>query len=424
MAAPIQHDIMELVAGENFYTATPLFTEFSQVCDIARYAPIPDEWVIGVCDIVSSRTAIAEGRYKAVNMAGASVITALGNGLSAETPRAKTKSLQTNEPSLFDFPYVFGGDGVSFALPASLAPKAAQIMAATSAWIASDLDLTMRTAMISVQALRALGQDVRLARFAASGTVSYALFCGGGLALAERLMKQDKISLKAFLPQVPEPLPTLDFSGLSCRFDAVPARNGEIVSLLVVPVKSEQDPDFQELIAKLLAIVEAAPITTHPLSYERLKTRWPPKGFLLEVRAMVGSGRRMMGKLAQKSLWMAGIKVLGHTLLASLIFAFGRTVGGFSPKRYKRELIENSDFRKYDDGLRMTLDCAPALADQLEVELKAAFMNNIARYGLYRQTSALITCIVPSALNSRHFHFIDGASGGYAKAADALTHLS
>ena len=31
---------------------------------------------------------------------------------------------------------------------------------------------------------------------------------------------------------------------------------------------------------------------------------------------------------------------------------------------YRRQLVENSDFRKFDDGLRMTLDCTPALADR------------------------------------------------------------
>ena len=39
------------------------------------------------------------------------------------------------------------------------------------------------------------------------------------------------------------------------------------------------------------------------------------------------------------------------------IMRFGIKVGDFVPKTYMRQVVENSDFRKYDDGLRMILDC-------------------------------------------------------------------
>jgi hypothetical protein len=34
---------------------------------------------------------------------------------------------------------------------------------------------------------------------------------------------------------------------------------------------------------------------------------------------------------------------------------------------------------------------------------------------------AQITCIVPSAMDDRHFHFVDGTDGGYAVAASRMT---
>jgi hypothetical protein len=83
-----------------------------------------------------------------------------------------------------------------------------------------------------------------------------------------------------------------------------------------------------------------------------------------------------------------------------------------------RQLVENSDFRKYDDGLRMTLDCTPELAETLERKLAAA--DGVAAYGLHRQQAAMMTCFTPSPLRSDHVHFIDGAQGGYASAAAAL----
>jgi len=90
------------------------------------------------------------------------------------------------------------------------------------------------------------------------------------------------------------------------------------------------------------------------------------------------------------------------------------------PEVYKRQLVENSDFRKYDDGLRMILDCTPELERGLTQILVAAASSGIVRYGLHRQDAAMMTCFTPSVMRSDHVHFIDGARGGYASAATAL----
>ena len=99
---------------------------------------------------------------------------------------------------------------------------------------------------------------------------------------------------------------------------------------------------------------------------------------------------------------------------------FGISVGGFVPKTYVRQVVENSDFRKYDDGLRMILDCTPELEQALTQRLVEAASSGVVRFGLHRQDAAMMTCFTPSALRSDHVHFIDGARGGYASAATAL----
>jgi hypothetical protein len=98
----------------------------------------------------------------------------------------------------------------------------------------------------------------------------------------------------------------------------------------------------------------------------------------------------------------------------------GITVGNFVPKNYVRQVVENSDFRKYDDGLRMILDCTEELAQALGDRLARAASERIVRYGLHRQDAAMMTCFTPSVMRSDHVHFIDGARGGYASAATAL----
>ena len=90
------------------------------------------------------------------------------------------------------------------------------------------------------------------------------------------------------------------------------------------------------------------------------------------------------------------------------------------PTTYVNQLVENSDFRKYDDALRMVIDCTPRFARNLESRLADAAAAGIARYGIYQQDRAMMTCFTPSAFRSDHVHFIDGALGGYALAARAL----
>src|SRR4051812_49640451 len=115
--------------------------------DPALYSALPDDWSIGIADIVESTKAIAEARYKAVNMAGAAVIAAVTNALEGR-----------------EFPFVFGGDGASFAVSPDDLELAREALAATARWVQDDLNLSMRVALVPVAALRAQGLDVRVAR--------------------------------------------------------------------------------------------------------------------------------------------------------------------------------------------------------------------------------------------------------------------
>jgi len=47
-------------------------------------------------------------------------------------------------------------------------------------------------------------------------------------------------------------------------------------------------------------------------------------------------------------------------------------------------------------------------------------MAGICRFGIHRQSSAIMTCVVASPTQPNHIHFVDGAAGGYAMAAAEL----
>jgi hypothetical protein len=355
--------------------------------DPALYSPLPDDWSIGIADIVESTRAIAEARYKAVNMAGASVIAAVTNALAGR-----------------EFPFVFGGDGASFAVAPDDLDAARAALAATAIWVEESLNLVMRVALVPVRAIRAQGFDVRVARFGPSANLSYAMFSGGGLGWAEAAMKRGEFAVEKAPPGT-QP----DLSGLSCRFEEIPSVRGLILSVLVVPARGADPRAFRKVIEDVVALAERTPDAGRPVPAQGPPLKWPPAGMEYEARAARG------GPLLKRR----GV-VLVFSLWAYVVMRLGITVGNFVPKRYLQQVVENSDFRKYDDGLRMILDCTPELAEALTRRLVEAAANGVVRYGLHRQDAAMMTCFTPSVMRADHVHFIDGARGGYASAATAL----
>ena len=106
--------------------------------------------------------------------------------------------------------------------------------------------------------------------------------------------------------------------------------------------------------------------------------------------------------------------------VAWLVLRNNWNVGSFSSSHYKNTVSINSDFRKYGDGLYLTLDCPVAMVEKIEHCLEQASQRGIIDYGLHAQESALMTCVVPRPHQDDHFHFIDGAQGGYTQAATMM----
>ncbi|MCW6510576.1 DUF3095 domain-containing protein [Lichenifustis flavocetrariae] len=371
----------------DFYASLPTFTAFERIVDADAYRALPADWVIGIADVVSSTAAVAQGRYKAVNTAGAAVVSAVANALKT-----------------LDFAYVFTGDGMACAVAPSLEGNLRLALGATVGWVGAALSLELRSAVVTVAQIREAGHDVRVARFKPSPHVTYAMFSGGGLAWAEAALKSGA------LPQVERyDNKHPDLSGLSCRFKPIPAQEGVMLSLIVTPRGTGADASFRELVNDLLTMIGAG--AGRPVPIEGPNWGWPPDGLDAEARLQRRPGQ---------SLLMSRITVGLRTLAAAVIVNLGRPVGGFSPKRYRAQIGENSDFRKFEDGLMMTVDCSPALSDSIEARLTEARGQGFIEFGIHRQDSALLTCIVPSPSLPGHIHFVDGAGGGYTMAAQNL----
>jgi len=372
-----------------FYQTLRPFEDFASVVDPEVYSPLPDDWWLVLSDVTASTRAIEAGRYKAVNFAGAAAIAATV---------AVAGSL--------DLPYAFGGDGSAVAVPPDLVEPVRTALAATARWAESDLSLELRVGLVPVAAIRATGRDVKVAAFAMSENVRIASFTGGGVKWAEQAMKAGQFRVAPTDSPAKPPL-----GALSCRWQPVEARRGQIVSLLIEPREGAVDGRWRDAVLALLALIgEDDPRSGHPVPEKGPGFTWPPEGLDLEARANRGGG----------SLAASRLKVGAATLLARLVDRAGRPVGGFDPALYKSDTALNTDFRKFDDGLKLTVDCTAAQSNAIETLLARAAADGVLGYGLHRQDSAVLTCIVPDPMQRQHVHFLDGAAGGYAFAARRL----
>ena len=178
------------------------------------------------------------------------------------------------------------------------------------------------------------------------------MFAGGGASWAEAEMKAGRYRIE------PAPAGTRpDLTGLSCRWNPIQARHGEIVSIIAVPSDARRLRGVQRLVSDSRARRRgriAAAI--------RSRSTGRPTAFLpagLDSRlAAAGAARPAAKRPASRSCSQMTLTALaGKTWLDA---------GGFDPKVYKRDVAENSDFRKFDDGLKMTLDIDAEVADRIE----------------------------------------------------------
>lgn len=375
-------------AAPDFLAEIPVFDAFEDVVNLVHYRALPGDWQLAVADVVSSGVAIQNGRYKMVNMAGASVITAVLNALGRH-----------------DFPFVFGGDGAVIAIPGEGAAAVREALANVARWIAEDLALEMRVALVPVADVRRAGRDVLVARLQSSPDLTFAMLAGGGAAWAESRVKAGEYAIRPAPPGS-----RADLTGLSCRWNPIEARNGQIVSVIAVQRDPAAAAEFGRLVSDIVAVAGSKGDGGAPIEAERLVPSLSRMGLDTEARALAPEGLQGMVRL----------RLMFQYAMTRLSKTTGLTLGGFNARRYLRELARNTDFRKFDDGLKMTIDIDENGLRKIEGLLEAASARGICDYGLHSQVSALLTCIVPSHRRRDHMHLVDGAGGGYAIAAQRM----
>jgi hypothetical protein len=217
---------------DEFYSTLAPFDAFPAITDARHYRPLPNDWIVGVADVVNSASAIAEGRYKAVNTVGAAVIAAVSNAL----PHVR-------------FPFVFSGDGAGLATPGRHSAAVVEALSRTAAWAEDSLGLKLRVGAIPVSEIRKAGLDVRVARHSASPNTIYAMFSGGGLSWADARLKEGRFAIARAAPGAAP-----DLSDLYCDFAPIRTERGVIFTVIAAPI--QDDAGFATLAEDVLGLLE------------------------------------------------------------------------------------------------------------------------------------------------------------------------
>jgi hypothetical protein len=100
----------------------------------------------------------------------------------------------------------------------------------------------------------------------------------------------------------------------------------------------------------------------------------------------------------------------------SLAYFYFRTEKG---KRYLHQLVDMSDTLVIDGKINTVISGTSQQRKLLEAELNKLEQDGDISYGLYVSKESVMSCYVRN-LNEDHIHFVDGAEGGYTKAAGML----
>lgn len=378
-----------MTADEQFFATLPEFGRFEEVADHGHYADVPAGWRIVIADVRGSTRAIEAGRYKDVNAIGVGSIVALQNAAPDLT-----------------LPYVFGGDGATVLVPGSRGPAFEAALRGLARLARDTFELELRVGVVPVADVLRDGHAVRVARLRVSPHVCLAAFSGGGFSAAERWVKEGRYLVAA------DGEATVSLEGFECRWRPVESRRGHVVSLLVLARAADEarrEATYRRAIDALERVLggDARPVSTGAMRMQGVGGDYSVEARLRSGQA-AGPAFDAVVKRARK-----------ESLIGRVLLRLGLRAGGFDGKRYPAELVENTDFRKFDEMLRMVIDVSADELAALRGWLEEARARGEVAYGLHVAGAALMTCFVRSYAGD-HVHFVDGSDGGYALAAKQL----
>ncbi|GBO53043.1 hypothetical protein APA_951 [Pseudanabaena sp. lw0831] len=381
--------------SENFYADLPILHDFADITHSENFYAVPSDWAAIITDIAESTKAIEDGRYKDINLLGACSIIVILNIVGE-----------------LEIPFVFGGDGASILIPPKFIPEAEQALLAVQKLAADEFNLILRIGIVPLAAITS-NYEIKVAKLRISDNYVQAILRGGGISYATRLVK-DKATTDLYSPKHQNSYAIADFSGLECRWQDIPTRHEEILSLIVfvtAPSQSQIDNLYRDVINQIDRIYGKG-TECHPVVSTNLQLAFGEKNLSSETRIFIASKNWL-----KRILYSWKLRLIN--LLGNFLMAFNIKTKALNWGDYKQIVSESTDFKKFDDVLRMVISGTTQQRQKIIDYLEKKFQEGRLVYGFHISDRALMTCLVFER-DGRQVHFVDGADGGYALAAKKM----
>lgn len=349
------------------------------------FCRVPEDWFIVVTDVKNSTLAVQNGLHQTVNLIATGCIVAV---------------LNIAYKNHLNIPFFFGGDGATCIIPSSILNAVIQSLLIHKENTFSNFEIDLRVGYVPVNEVYKQGYELKLSKFKSAATFTIPIVLGNGLMFAEKLIKGEDHRIS----NIKSEDENLDLEGMQCRWDRIapPENYDEVISLLVVAMNEKEQGIAFSKVVKLLDQIYGTPQKRQPISIGRLKLKGTMSRMDLEIKVKFGNNRFIYS--------------LYYTFMTWFGWYYFRTKEG---KSYLNSIVDFSDTLVIDGRINTVISGTAGQRTTLEKELNELENAGEIKYGLFVSKESVMSCYVPDA-DRAHVHFVDGAEGGYTKAAGVL----
>lgn len=346
---------------------------------------VPDNWHVLITDVKNSTQAAMEGNHQTVNLV------ATGSIVAALNVAFKENIL---------IPFFFGGDGATFIIPPTLLDATVVALQQHRQNTLTNFSMDLRVGHVPVTEIYKQGHELKVSKLKTSNIFNIPVLLGNGLQFAERIIKGADYKLSTSAQSNND----LDMSGMHCRWDKIkpPVTNFEVVSLIVMAKDETAQSGAFRQVMELIEKIYGSQEVRKPISVDKLRM----------VASLKKVGAEMRTRLGSFNAWYL-VKTWMTTVLGKVYF---RTKKG---KEYLYKLVDMSDTLVIDGRINTVITGTISQGEELKKSLQELEQQGRLLFGFHSSTASVMSCYVRN-MDDQHIHFIDGADGGYTKAAGLL----
>lgn len=372
-------------AEKYFFNNLPAYRQpLSSLLEREEYfCLLPQQWHVITTDLKGSTKEVLGGRQERINRT-ATASTAVVLNIAAKQS--------------IDIPFFFGGDGTTFLVPPCILRESMNALRAYSAAAQRHSQQLLRVGNIAVSELHGLGHSIKIAKYEENLNAPIPIIIGSGLQHAEMILKSGQPVLDSAESTV-----DLTVSGMLCRWDHIPPGDEkEIVTLVVCASKPALQRDVLSQVMKKLENTYGEMAQRQPITRKNLRLKSTFKNVVSEQMLLSGK----IGLLGWITLRL--LQQLGK-------FYYKLPLG----RKQLSELIKMSDTLVVDGRISTVIAGNKSKRMELLDFLQDCETRGKLYYGMHISQASVMSCYVHNAHN-RHYYFVDGADGGFTRAASIM----